>query len=83
MIKVTFMGAGSTIFARNVLGDIMTTPALKEVEIALYDIDSARLNESLAMLNNINRNTNAGRAKIAAYLGVENRRAALKTPITW
>ena len=50
MIKVTFMGAGSTIFARNVLGDIMTTPALKEVEIALYDIDSARLNESLAML---------------------------------
>jgi alpha-galactosidase len=50
----------------------MTTPALKEVEIALYDIDSARLNESLAMLNNINRNTNAGRAKIAAYLGVEN-----------
>lgn len=66
MIKVTFMGAGSTIFARKVLGDIMTTPALKEVEIALYDIDSARLNESLAMLNNINRNTNAGRAKIAA-----------------
>lgn len=48
------------------------------MEIALYDIDSARLNESLAMLNNINRNTNAGRAKIAAYLGVENRRAALK-----
>ncbi len=80
MIKVTFMGAGSTIFARNVLGDIMTTPALKEVEIALYDIDSARLNESLAMLNNINRNTNAGRAKIAAYLGVENRRAGQLTP---
>lgn len=75
MIKVTFMGAGSTIFARNVLGDIMATPTLKEVEIALYDIDGARLNESLAMLNNINSNTNAGRAKIAAYLGVENRRA--------
>ena len=51
MIKVTFMGAGSTIFARNVLGDIMATPTLKEVEIALYDIDGARLNESLAMLN--------------------------------
>ncbi|NRE85656.1 alpha-glucosidase/alpha-galactosidase [Klebsiella michiganensis] len=78
MIKVTFMGAGSTIFARNVLGDIMATPTLKEVEIALYDIDGVRLNESLAMLNNINSNTNAGRAKIAAYLGVENRRAALK-----
>lgn len=78
MIKVTFMGAGSTIFAKNVLGDIMATPALKEVEIALYDIDSARLDESFAMLSNINRNINAGRARIGRYLGVENRRAALK-----
>lgn len=69
MIKVTFMGAGSTIFAKNVLGDIMATPALKEVDIALYDIDSARLNESFAMLSNINRNINAGRAKITLISG--------------
>ena len=39
MIKITFMGAGSTVFARNVLGDCMCTPALRESEIALYDID--------------------------------------------
>lgn len=31
MIKITFMGAGSTVFARNVLGDCMCTPALCEV----------------------------------------------------
>lgn len=37
MIKITFMGAGSTVFARNVLGDCMCTPALRESEIALYD----------------------------------------------
>ena len=37
-MKITFMGAGSTVFARNVLGDCMCTPALCEAEIALYDI---------------------------------------------
>ena len=39
MIKITFMGAGSTVFAKNVLGDIMLTDSLHNVEIALYDID--------------------------------------------
>ena len=38
-MKITFMGAGSTVFARNVLGDCMCTPALCEAEIALYDIN--------------------------------------------
>ena len=45
-MKITFMGAGSTVFARNVLGDCMCTPALRECEIALYDIDGTRLEES-------------------------------------
>ena len=39
MGKITFMGAGSTVFAKNVLGDVMLTPALCEFESALYDID--------------------------------------------
>ena len=38
MPNITFMGAGSTVFAKNVLGDIMLTPALRECDIALYDI---------------------------------------------
>jgi alpha-galactosidase len=29
MVKVTFMGAGSTVFAKNVLGDCMSSPLLK------------------------------------------------------
>jgi len=33
MIKVTFMGAGSSVFAKNVLGDCMLTPALKDLEL--------------------------------------------------
>ncbi|KHF31739.1 Alpha-galactosidase [Paenibacillus sp. P1XP2] len=29
MSKITFIGAGSTVFVKNVLGDVMTTPALQ------------------------------------------------------
>ncbi|MBR5783489.1 MAG: alpha-glucosidase/alpha-galactosidase [Clostridia bacterium] len=77
-MKITFLGAGSTIFAKNVLGDCMCTPSLQEAEIALYDIDGIRLAESKLMLDNLNHNTNADRAKITTYLGVENRKAALR-----
>ena len=76
MPKITFMGAGSTVFAKNVLGDCMMTPALADSTIALYDIDSVRLDESAQMLEAINRN-NGGKATIEKYLGVENRKAAL------
>ena len=78
MAKITFMGAGSTVFARNVLGDCMCSPALCDSEIALYDIDSQRLEDSQVILNGINQNVNQGRAKIKTYLGEENRKEALK-----
>lgn len=78
MIKITFMGAGSTIFAKNVLGDTMLTPSLCDSEIALYDIDSDRLEESFIMLESINKNMNSSRAQIKKYLGVENRKEALR-----
>ena len=78
MIKIAFMGAGSTVFARNVLGDCMCTPALREAEIALYDIDAKRLEDSQIILEAINRNINDGKAVIKTYLGVENRRDALR-----
>ena len=76
MPKITFMGAGSTVFAKNVLGDSMMTPALAESTIALYDIDHVRLEESAAMLEAINRNAGS-RARIEKYLGTENRKKAL------
>ena len=78
MVKITFMGAGSTVFARNVLGDCMCSPALCGSEIALYDIDPKRLSDSEIILNAINRNVNEGRASIKAYLGEENRKEALR-----
>ena len=78
MIKITFMGAGSTVFAKNVLGDCMCTAALSEIEIALYDIDATRLKDSELMLCTINKNANNSKAKINTYLGIENRKLALK-----
>ena len=77
-MKITFMGAGSTIFAKNVIGDSMLTPALRESEFALYDILEDRLEESYMMVTALNKNINENRAKITKYLGVENRKAALK-----
>lgn len=78
MGKITFMGAGSTVFAKNVLGDAMLTPALSDFEIALYDIDEERLEESYIMIDAINRNANEGKAKISKYLGIPNRKDALR-----
>ena len=77
MLKITFIGAGSTVFAKNVLGDVMMTPSLHEAEISLYDIDKDRLEESYLMLTALNKNVNGGAATIKKYLGVEERKEAL------
>ncbi len=77
-IKITMMGAGSTVFTRNVLGDVMCTPALQNCEIALYDIDETRLAESFRLISTLNKNINENRAEIHSYLGVENRKEALR-----
>ena len=78
MAKITFMGAGSTVFAKNVLGDAMLTPCLHDAEIALYDIDADRLEESYLLITKLNENINQNRAAISKYLGVENRKDALR-----
>jgi alpha-galactosidase len=67
MLKITFLGAGSTVFAKNVLGDVMQTPTLRNAHIALYDIDLERLKDSETILKNINRNCNDNRATIVRY----------------
>ena len=78
MGKITFMGAGSTVFAKNVIGDSMLSPALRDFEFALYDIDAERLEECYVMVSALNKNINEGRATITKYLGVPNRKDALR-----
>ena len=77
MNKITFMGAGSTVFVRNVLGDCMCSDALKDWEYALYDIDATRLEESFEIISAMNE-TKGGHARITKHLGVENRKEALR-----
>ena len=72
------MGAGSTIFCKNVLGDTLLTESLSGCEIALYDIDKNRLEESYLVITALNDKYNGGKARIEKYLGVEQRKDALR-----
>ena len=46
MPKIAFIGAGSTVFAKNLLGDILSFPELADSTISLFDIDPERLQTS-------------------------------------
>lgn len=50
MTKIAFIGAGSTIFMKNIVGDALLTPALADAHFALMDIDSERLAESASIV---------------------------------
>ena len=76
-MKITFMGAGSTVFARNIIGDCMCVDSLKDSVFSLYDIDGARLEESRVILEAM-RAAKGGFGKIECYAGVENRKEALR-----
>jgi alpha-galactosidase len=78
MPKITFVGAGSAVFAKNVLGDAMLLPSLHHADIALYDIDPQRLEDSKLLMDAVNEKCNEGRARITAHLGVDQRRGALR-----
>lgn len=77
-MKLTFMGAGSTVFSKNVIGDTMLCDSFHDMEIALYDINADRLEESYLLISKMNENVNAGRATVRKYLGVEHRKEALR-----
>ncbi|WIV20608.1 alpha-glucosidase/alpha-galactosidase [Paenibacillus polygoni] len=66
MDKITFIGAGSTVFAKNVLGDCMMTPALQGFELALFDINLERLTDSENMLSNLKKSVGST-CRVTAY----------------
>lgn len=73
MTRVAFIGAGSVVFTKNLLGDILALPALADVEIALHDIDADRLQTAGAMA----RWVAAERSASPAITTHEDRRAAI------
>ena len=76
-MKLSFLGAGSTIFARNVIGDCMCSEVLRDSVFALYDIDGERIEESRTILEAIRKNC-GGYGRIECYVGEENRKEALR-----
>ncbi|MEC8091151.1 MAG: alpha-glucosidase/alpha-galactosidase [Pseudomonadota bacterium] len=60
MPKITFIGAGSTIFLRHLLGDALLMPSLSNAEIALMDIDEQRLAESELVARRVVETLKAG-----------------------
>src|SRR5438132_2363974 len=51
--KITFIGAGSTVFAKNLLVDILAFPELADSQLCLFDIDPERLQTSEIVANRI------------------------------
>ena len=53
MPKIAFIGAGSTVFAKTLLGDILSYPELREAVISLHDIDDQRLRTTRLMAHKL------------------------------
>lgn len=70
MATITFIGAGSTIFAKRLLGDILSFPELSRSTIRLYDIDPDRLRTSEIVAQHVSQALSA-HPKIMATLDRE------------
>lgn len=73
-LKIAFVGAGSVVFTKNLLADILSFPELKGTTIALHDIDAERL-ETAGMMARWTSDQLGGEAKVEEYL---DRKAALE-----
>ncbi len=73
MTKITFIGAGSTVFAQTLMGDLLLFPEFKEISLALHDIDPLRLQTSTIVAGRV---ADACRAK-PTIISTTDRRAAL------
>ncbi len=73
MPQIALIGAGSTVFAKNLLGDILSFPELSSSTIYLHDIDEARLRTSEIVANRLARTLEAQ----ATIIATTDRREAL------
>jgi alpha-galactosidase len=74
MAKICFLGAGSTVFAKAVLGDCLHVDSLRDAQIRLLDMNPQRLSDSETMLKNISRTLGA-EATIESYLADDAQQA--------
>src|SRR6516225_2311384 len=74
MTKICLIGAGSTVFAQNILSDVLSNPELAESEIRLHDIDPERLRTSEVVARRIGATLKQDRLRVSA---TTDRRKAL------
>ena len=72
--KIAFIGAGSTVFMKNIIGDILQRPALSSAQIALMDINPQRLEESAVVAGKLISTLDV-KAKVETH---SNQRTALE-----
>lgn len=72
--KITLIGAGSTVFAKNIIGDVLALPELAGCTISLFDIDPERLDTSRIVAGKLAAASNSGATVLASL----DRREALK-----
>ena len=75
MTKICLIGAGSTVFAQAILGDVLSNPELQHAEISLHDIDAERLKTSEVVARRIGDTLGIKNMKVTAHL---ERRPALR-----
>ena len=75
MTKICLVGAGSTVFAQNILGDVLSSPDLGSCTISLFDVDPERLKTSEVVANRICETLKLTDTRIEATL---DRKTALK-----
>ena len=75
MPKITFIGAGSTVFAKTLIGDVLSYPELGESTITLFDIDEESLAIGAAMqtLNALSILRGEGKAASGTVAGARDR----------
>ncbi|MCH2154584.1 MAG: alpha-glucosidase/alpha-galactosidase [Opitutales bacterium] len=81
MTKITLIGAGSVVFAKNLIGDILQHPALENVHIALMDIDARRLKVAKTVADKIASQLKVP-ATISATLDLEEACRGAKYAVT-
>jgi len=74
MTKIAFIGAGSTVFAKNLMGDILSFSELSDVTLSLMDIDGERLKTSEIVARRLAKSLNVN----PTIEVTTDRRAALK-----
>ena len=74
---ITFIGAGSTVFTKNIAGDILSREALRGATVRLMDINPKRLEESQIVVGKMAQ-TLGGHAKVEVH--TDQRRALTGAP---